>query len=227
MIVDFANDVCANIDEIDRLVMINNNMQSVKASYDALQTIIEDCKQLSAYIAVVSQKLPYPALYNIRQSCALMLRDVTNSLEHFAYEPRQTKALAAVKKLLQDTIKELKKEWQYYVNEQTQELFDLYSLVKHLPEVQAIADLYTSIQERLRRFKNEVPMHPEQLVTFEQNVQGFTQLLNSIEGLNPEVKTFLQKIMSGQATLVDLTDEVLAWCRQGQHPQIFRIAFAK
>jgi hypothetical protein len=227
MIVDLANDVCTSIDEIDRLGMINTNMQSVKASYDALQTVIEDGKQLSAYIVVVGQKLPDTVQESIRQSCASILRDITSSRENFEHEPRQTKALSAVKKQFQDIIKEIKLGWQQYVNDQIQEPFELLDLVWSLPEVVTLADLYTSIQERLRRSVNEVPMHPEQLKTFEQNVHNLIQLLNSIEGLSPDVKTFLRKIMSGQATLVDLTDEVLAWCRQGRHPEIFRITFGK
>lgn len=227
MIVDLANEVCTSIDEIDRLVMINNSMQSVKASYDALQPIIEDIKQLSAYIVVVGHKLPDTIQAGLRQDCERILREIASSRANFEHEPRQTKALSAVKKQVQDAIKKLKLQWQSYVNEQIQEPFELLNLVRHLPEVAAIADLYTSIQERLQRFLNEVPMHPEQLMTFEQNVQGLTHLLNSIEGLNPDVKTFLQKIMSDQATLVDLTDEVLAWCRQDRHPQIFKITFAK
>ena len=62
MIVDLANDVCTSVDEIDRLVMINNSMKSVKDSYDLLQTIIEDIKQLSAYI-VVLRFVAYYLLY--------------------------------------------------------------------------------------------------------------------------------------------------------------------
>ena len=226
MIVDLANDVCTSIDEIDRLVMINNSMQSVKVSYDALQTIIEDIKQLSAYIVVVGQKLPDPIQEGLHQDCERILREITSSYENFEHEPRQTKALSSLKKQIQDVIKKIKIQWQSYVNEQIKEPFELLDLVRYLPEVAAIAGIYANIQERLQRFVNEVPMHPEQLVTFEQNVQGLKQLLNSIEGLNPDVKAFLQKIMSGQATIVDLTDDVLAWCRQGRHPQIFRVTFA-
>ncbi len=227
MIVDLANDVCTRVNEIDRLVMINNNMQSVKASYDTLQTIVEDCKQLSAYMVVVGRKLPDAIQEDIRQDCERILRGIISSCENFEHEPRQTKALSAIKKLFQDVIKAIKTQWQHYVEEQIREPFELLDLVKNLPEVATLADLYASIQERLRRFINEVPMHPEQLATFEQNVQRLTQLLNSIEGLSPDVKTFLQKIMDGQANIVDLTDEVLAWCRQGRHPEIFRITFAK
>ena len=226
MIVDLANDVCTSVDEIDRLVMINNSMKSVKDSYDLLQTIIEDIKRLSAYIVVVGQKLPDPVREGLHQDCERILYEITSSLENFEHEPRQTKALSSVKKQVQDGMKKIKTQWQSYVNEQIQEPFELLKLVRYLPEVAAIADLYKSIQERLQRFVNEVPMHPEQLATLEQNVQGLRQLLDSIEGLSPDVKTFLQKIMHGQATIVDLTDEVLAWCRQGRHPQIFKIAFA-
>jgi hypothetical protein len=227
MIVDLAKDVCTRIDEIDRLTTINENMQFVKATYDALQTIMDDIKQLSAYMVVIGQKLPDEVQEAIRQDRERMLRDITGSYENFEHKLHQTRVLSVVKSRCQALLKELKNQWQLYVKSQTQELFDLLDLVRYLPEVAAIADLYTSIQERLRRFINEVPVHPEQLVTFEQNVQGLTQLLNSIEGLSPDVKTFLQKIMNGQATIVDLTDEVLAWCRQGRHPQIFRITFAK
>ena len=227
MIVDLANDVCTSIDEIDRLVKINDNMQSVEASYGALQTVIEDIKQLSAYIVVVGQKLPDTIQEGLRQDCERIVREITSSRENFEHEPRQTKALSSVKKQVQDGIKKIKIQWQYYVNKQIQEPFELLDLVRYLPEVDAQADLYTSIQDRLQRFVNDVPMHPEQLETFEQNVQRLRQLLSSIEGLNPDVQTFLQKIIDDQATMIDLTDEVLAWCRQGRHPQVFRITFAK
>jgi hypothetical protein len=43
--------------------------------------------------------------------------------------------------------------------------------------------------------------------------------------LDPAISDFLNIVFNGEATLADLSDEILAWCRQGNRARTFKITF--
>jgi len=66
----------------------------------------------------------------------------------------------------------------------------------------------------LERRANRFPESVDEVTDFLQRVQQMETILNNIEGLNEDIRSFLVLATSGTATLANVTDDVLAWCRQ-------------
>jgi DNA repair ATPase RecN len=226
MIVALAQDVCTYIQEIDRLDRIKSDAQSISDTYASLQTVAAGLEQLMAYIHVLGQRLPEATRSEVRVFSNRTIPDIASSLRNFEQEPRQTKQLASVRARVQDAIKKVKSQWEQYAKEQIREPLELLKLVRNLPEVIAEEQRYNEITAQLNRYVQDPPATLEDLAAFDQNLQMLKQRLQNIEGLSFAVKTFLQRAADGQATIADLTDEVIAWCRHGGHAHIFAISFA-
>jgi hypothetical protein len=227
MIVNLSQEVCQQVQEIDRLARLNDNMSSIQATLDALSKLKEVAMQLKALVVLQNGQLSEQTIQDVVKGMERLTRDVQASAEKLESQPRQVKELTQVQKKTQDLINELKASWKLYAEEYTRETLELLRLVNNLPEVEAHQGTYQMLTTRLQHYKDHIPLIPAQLAEFDACLQQLNQHLSDIKGLSPEVKLFLENVLKGQATFADLTDEVLQWCRQGEHSQAFVIGFTR
>lgn len=227
MIVGLSQEVCLRLQEIDRIEKMKGNAESISATLEALLPVKKSVDDLVAAIMLLRNRLHDHDVQNVLFTLGRLAKEIRASRERFETEPRQTKALSNIQASIQKLMKEIKWQWQLYARERIREPLELFDLVKNLPEVEAQQTVYGELKRRLERYAEEIPLTAEKLTDFDQSLDLLTQRLRSIEGLNAEVKVFLQRTLNGEATLADLTDEVLQWCRQGGHAQIFAVRFTR
>ncbi len=227
MIVGLSREVCQQWQTIDDIETLKYNAESIKETFEALVRVKELIVRLVTSLTLISERLQAQDVQQIMLGLDYLAREIKGSRERFDTEPRQTKSLSNSLMSIQRLIKDVKLLWQSYAGERIREPFELLKLVKNLPEVKEQQAAYDELKTRLERLAKEPPLTVDQLIAFDQSINMLVQSLNSIEGLNTEVKIFLQKTLNGQATLADLTDEVLQWCRQGDHARIFAVKFAR
>jgi DNA repair ATPase RecN len=227
MIISLSQEVCQQIQEIDRLDRLNNDMSSIQATFDALIKLKEVAMQLKALVILQNGLLAEQTIQDIVKGMERLVRDVQASAEKLESQPRQVKELTQVQKKTQDLIDDLKARWKLYAEEYTRETLELLRLVGYLPEIEAHQATYQTLTSHLRHYMEHIPLTPAQLAEFDECLQQLNQHLSDIKGLSPEVKQFLENVLKDQATLADLTDEVLRWCRQGEHSQAFVIGFTR
>jgi hypothetical protein len=63
----------------------------------------------------------------------------------------------------------------------------------------------------------------QQLAEFDARTAQLQTKLSELEGLSPAIIAFLKAVLDQKATIADLSDEVLAWCRQAGRDHSFRI----
>jgi DNA repair ATPase RecN len=227
MIVSLSQEVCQQIQEIDHLERLKNNLSSIQATFDALIQLKEVVVQLKALVILLNGRLAEHAIQGVVRGMERLVRDVQASAEKLESQPRQVKELAQLQRKAQNLIDDLKAYWKLYAEEHTRETLELLRLVGYLPEVEAHQTTCQTLTTRLRHYMEHIPLTPAQLFEFDECLKQLNQYLSDIKGLSTEVKTFLDNVLKDQATLADLTDEVLQWCRQGAHSQAFVIRFAR
>ena len=226
MIVTLSQDVCQKLDLIDELNITIQDTGAVKATLEGVSKVQEIAYRLDALLSLLRHRLSDESIQRFVAIVDGLLQEVSISYKNFETEPRQTRQLSSLYAKMQNLIKEIEMQWRMYAQQQTEQPFELLKLVLHLPEMQSQYAALTSIRTRLMYFFEHPPLTTIQLVDFDRALQELTQHLGSIEGLDIEIKTFLQKTLSNQATIADLTDNILQWCQQGKHADAFAIRFA-
>jgi hypothetical protein len=225
MIVTLAQDVCEQLEEIGQLEDSIHNEGAVKATLDILTKVFEATQQLQVLLTLHRARLLSDELQHFIFIVEEYIEEIKTSEQNFANNPRQTQALNALLSRIQKLTKKIKEQWRLYAIAQTQQLFELLKLVLPLPEVQAQQHIFIDLQGKLTKFFDYPPDSVYALAEFDQALQELRELLSQIEGLSTGVRAFLQKTLDGQATLADLTDEVLQWCREGEHAKVFVVRF--
>src|SRR5579885_580225 len=215
MIVALVQETCQILQEIDTRENAKSIAESVQETLGALETLKERVHQLQGHVQVLRSRLPpseVQAALEVSQQCAQQIR---HHASRFAIQPRQKNELQSVQNHIQRALAGLQKAWKSYAMERTHEPFELYVLVCHLPEVEAQQARYNELKHHLQVASEIMPSSEQQLQAFDQAIEQFTRMLGEIRGLNEAVKAFLLKTLGGTATLADVTDDVLQWCRQG------------
>ena len=90
-------------------------------------------------------------------------------------------------------------------------LFTILSKFNDLtPTLAPMREGLVELERRASRF----PESADDVEDFFRRVQQMETILNNIEGLDEDIRSFLVLATSGAATLAHLTDDALAWCRQ-------------
>lgn len=226
MIVALVQQSCRLMQEIDEREQARAEAQSVEDTVQALTLLRETATRLQTSLQLLGQRCPAPEIAAARRSSERCATQLTRSAEQFVTQPRQKSDVQAIHIHAQKALEGMQRAWQTYAIACMHEPFDLYRLVASLPEVVARQATYDELQRQLRAAGATMPTSDQQLQAFDQALAQFKRLLHEIEGLSAEVRAFLLKTLDGTASLADVGDEVLQWCRQGRRARTFAVRFA-
>jgi DNA repair ATPase RecN len=227
MLVAVSQDVRHKFQEIETLRLMRENAGAVTATFNELKKMQKVAQQIDTLLSLLHRRLPEQDMQGFIYATDTLLRALRASQQAFGQTPNQEKALSNLSEKMQSLVKEIRNSWRIYAEQQTQQSFELLKLVKYLPEVQNEQAQLTELQNHLTAFFERVPTTPANLTEFDQSLQALKHHLSNVSGLSESVRQFLQKTLSGQATLADMTDEVLDWCRQGKRGSAFTIRFVQ
>jgi hypothetical protein len=227
MIVSLVQESCDLLREVNEREQAKAEAQSVADTLSALTALNEDVQQLCASIQLLGHRLPSSERTAALQIAERSASQLKRSAEQFLTQPRQKSEIQAIHAQVQKAVESVQKAWQSYAKACMREPFDLYRLVYSLPEVAAHKATYDELQSQLQAASTSVPSSVQHLQAFDHALAQFTGQLQAIEGLSEAVKAFLLKTLAGTASLVDLSDEVLQWCRLGRRARAFSIQFAR
>lgn len=227
MIVSLAESVCQQIKEIETLQRYKLIAADIHNTREALQSLKEQVLRLRTLLGLIQRRLIESELRIIQMGLEDCSSRLLRSATQFEDQQRQGQELQSIQRWIEEQYSILQQAWKRYARERVSKPIELHTLVYYLPEVVAQQDRYSTLRQKLEDYKEKAPTSARQLQEFDQSLEQFTSLLSGIEGLSEAVKTFLLRTVSGTATLADVTDEVLQWCRQGKHAQAFSIQFVR
>jgi hypothetical protein len=162
---------------------------------------------------------------NVKSQLEVLIKQVQDSRKEFSSIRRQTNVLKNIHDNLNRLDLELKANWKLSAEDTLEPSFKLYTLIRKLPDFQSQEVALNSLKNRLEYYKDNVPKNSTELREFHQKVDEFKKRLTSVQGLTPKIQAFLSKIVDHTATLTDLDDEVLGWCRKSNRSSAFMIVF--
>jgi hypothetical protein len=227
MIATFADNIQSQITRRNELEQIRDNRKDIADTYQKLKEAGARLRQTVASFSLIKARLTNEQVIEATTRLQTIRDKLKASHEKFAAQYRQVKELDAMGKLIEDLDNFLVQAWASYVLMQTQPHFELLNLVMTLPEVAGQSNTITITQNRLRSASNSLPRKESHLTQFDADLQALQNSLVNLRGLNSSVTNFLHKVQKGTASVADLTDDLLDWCRENERATAFKISFGQ
>jgi hypothetical protein len=215
----------------DQLVTLKNleedekNRKDIEATYNAVQQVTAILTQFATLYALVCPRLETQQKLYIIGQVRQISQAITTSQHDFAQQRRQVKSLQNIRQQQIEPLKQQTEEnWKLYAENQLRPQFELLTLVRQLPEVTSQQSEFDILKDRLKQFVDKPPRSKTELAEFDQKLQKLTKQLSGLK-LEPVIRGFLNSVLQGEATLADVSDEVLTWCRQGKRAKTFKVTF--
>ena len=224
MIVSQAQKVRSQLATLKKLEEDEKNRKDIEATYDELRQVASTLRQFNTLYQLIHSRLDSQQNFYIISQVQQSDKDIEASHQAFAQQRRQVKTLRDVKQKLESLNQSTEAGWKLYAEAQLHPQLELLKLVKQLPEILGHLNEINNLKERLEQFTHRSPHNSKELAEFDQRLQKLAKRLSDLN-LEPAVKDFLNRVLRGEATLADLSEEILAWCQQGGRAKTFKITF--
>lgn len=225
MIVELAEAACRQLDELDTLEIAKKEASDINSTLKELADVKSKGIELSELCLLFKGRLSLSDIQSVE--IPRILKSIQDSHTKFIRdrERRQVLPMRDVANKLQMQVQKIEGLWRKYAEGLVNPHFDLLELVRILPEVREQEATLNGLKSRLQHYAAIMPRTQAELIDFDEKFARLRARLANLENLPPEVKSFLRKAYNHQATVADLTDEVIRWCRQGEHAKVFRVDF--
>lgn len=227
MIAALAARVSQRLDEVAALERAQSEAGDISATVEALDAVRQQAEIAIGGFRLLRERLPPERVRSISARLADFAQTLRRSREEFGRQRRQVPILASVKSQALQISADLVEGWRGVAQSQAGPLLTLFALVERLPEMQDRLPELSSLQAQLQQRMIAPPQTTEQLVRFDTLCRRLDELLLQVQGLSPTVRAFLAKVVAGTATLADLSEDVVAWCRQGDRAGAFFVTLPK
>ena len=126
-----------------------------------------------------------------------------------------------MKKDLKEACKKIDLVWQQYVSNVVKELYSSLEVTRNISSEKQKIDY---ILREINELKGATFEREKSFQKIDGLVSQGSQVVEGL-GLTKEVENFLRKTMTGQATIADLSDEILGWIKKNQFEQVIKIGF--
>ncbi|MGB1250866.1 MAG: hypothetical protein ACPG8W_09660 [Candidatus Promineifilaceae bacterium] len=203
--------------QVDQLNQRKKHRQTISATLQALRRFGEQIRAFDTQYRLIREYIPSEKDEKIQT----VIVDLYDNLEcqrvAFSTEnkPDQREAIRNLSnKQLKSLLQYLQTSWTSYTRIQSQAPLELLRLVQDLRELRQQAKQLERLRKQVEISTSSLPKSENDVDQFKRSLSALQAALANLSGLNPDVKQFLQKIRTNSASLGDLTDEVLAWCRE-------------
>lgn len=225
-IVTLAHTVGRQLQELSALEAARADATDIRNSHDALVEVGQDVIKTAGAFQHLRERLEPDGARSVREDVTLIAQSLRSSHEAFARDRRQAPQVRdLVKRQTLKALTTLTDAWRTAANARLRPSLELLALVERLPEMQGQINDARQLRAQLLAQANQLPRSTSQLKGFDTGCEALEKVLQDMRGLSESVKAFLARVAERQATLDDLSEETLAWCRQGSRSTAFRIVF--
>jgi hypothetical protein len=224
MIVTQAQRVRSQLVTLKKLEEDEKKRKDIEATHSELRQVTSALRQFNTLYQLTRSRLDSEQTSYITSQARQIDEAVEASHQEFTQQRRQVKALQDVKQQVESLTQQTEASWKLYAEGQLNPQLELLELVRQLPEILAQLNEINSLRERLEEFRQRTPYNDVELTEFDRKLRKLVKHLSDLN-LDPAIRDFLGRVLRGEATLDDLSDEILVWCRQGGRAKTFKIAF--
>lgn len=225
MIVAQANRTLQSLKRAEDLKKVQSKHEHLQATLDKLQRVDQALVDLISVHNTISDCLTGEMHSNYWQGFGGLLEALEQSRQQFESEPRQVDSLRGVQQRIVRLRRLLDRAWYIAAHPQFEQYEKLANLVRSLPEVQDQLSDIDRLISLLRGHLNAAPSDLDARCQHDADMKRLAEHLESIEGLNDRIRRFLSRVAEGKATLADVNEDVLEWCKQERRSVSFAISF--
>lgn len=227
MITTLAQALVERVEHKSTLENLQDEAENIAATLAELGQLRVHFQGTVGFYRLIADRLPEPTRLSTLNSLATLASQLDVARGNFEQEPRQVAAVRIMAEGLQQLSNTLRRAWQDFAAASLAPRFELIKMVRLLPEMQRHLAEVDGLQRKLQFFVDSPPNNRESLDEFDGKRTQLATRLSTLEGLSSAVRTFLEKVTAGTATVADLNAEALEWCRQNERAAAFRISFAR
>ncbi len=224
MLVSQAQSVQKQLEALKKLEEDEKTRKDMEATYGELQQLSAILRPLVALYHLIHHRLDAEKNTYLAAQVRQIDGRIETSQREFSQQRRQVKPLQENKRQVEELGRDVEAAWKIYAEDQVNPLVELLKLVRRLPEVKVQLGKLDSQKQYLEQFTDRSPKNQQELAEFDQKLQLLSKQLSALN-LETEIRDFLDSVLKNEATLADLSDEILTWCRQGDRARIFKITF--
>ena len=193
----------------NKIVSLMNELAEL---YDLENSVIDKERSLR------TKRLDSGNQFNLR-AYSMLMSDIGTKVKNEDVPPKNV--VFEMKKDLKEASKKIDLVWQQYVSNAVKELYSSLEVTRNIScEKQKIDYILREINE----LKGSTFEREKSFQKIDGLVSQGSQVVEGL-GLTKEVESFLRKTMTGQATIADLSDEILGWIKKNQFEQVIKIGF--
>jgi hypothetical protein len=225
MITSLASDTQELIVRRSELEQIQDNKKDIADTHQRVLAVGARLRQTVASFSIIKPCLTSEQAIEATAQLQIIGGKLKGSHEKFPTQYRQVRELDALGRLIEELDSFLTRAWASFVLAETQSHFELLNLVGTLPEVSGQIGTIRSLRDRLQSASGRLPRNESTRAQFESDLLALQNSLANLSGLERDVTEFLRKVQKGTASMSDLTDEILDWCRENERATAFKISF--
>lgn len=225
MIVALAQDIQAKVEQRKRFEERKRQQQAISDTLGMLRTLRQEIADFDTQQRLVGEVISAEITQSLNEIIQRLRNRLKQRYDEFRHSDKfnQKSQLSYLQQDISKLDAQLQEGWSDYANRKIAPHSELYLLVEKLPEVSGNIRRINELIQKLHRASSTTPRTSTHVDQFERDLESLRVTLANLEGIEPHIRRFLFSVRDGKATVADLTDDILAWCRDPRRASAFKI----
>ncbi len=225
MIRQLVSDLSRQIEEFGHLQRAASQVASIQAVANLLNPVQRDLSAWSSAYPLIKACLNASQVEVIRQQGVTLARQLRQARERFATDYGAPAGLSRMQQATRTLLDDTRVFWKGYVEEQVRPLRSQIDRACRLPKMHGDIEEIDRTYRVLIGMCERLPQRAEEVALFNDLLAQLRVRLSIVDGLSPEQGMFLEKVQRGNAILDDVTEPLLAWCKEEGLAGLLKVTF--
>ena len=225
MIRQLVSDLSRQIEEFGHLQRAASQVASIQAVANLLSPVQRDLTAWCSAFPLIRAHLSAGQVEIIRQQSATLAHQLSQARDRFAADYGAPAGFNRTQQAARTLLDDTRMFWKGRAEERVRPLRSQIDLARRLPR------MHRDIEEIDRTYRvligmcEHLPQSAEEVTLFNDLLAQLQTKLSIVDGLSPEQGVFLEKVQRGNATLDDITEPLLTWCKEESLAGLLKVTF--
>lgn len=202
----------------EKLTLIKNDLDRLKSDVDKLGTRVNqyiDMNNILKDYLNNSDNIVFRESKYINKQISIILENMNND------ELNNYGLIKNIESTVDKYYDNLRDHWKEIYRKDT---FGTMSILSMLEKLYDDSEKILSIRVKVKKIESSWPFLEEDLELMQQGINEANLMISQLK-VSSKVQTFLQKVSSGEASIVDLNDEILLWLKDNRFEKKVKLSF--
>jgi DNA repair exonuclease SbcCD ATPase subunit len=202
---------------------VADRLRRIEETRGRIQSLADPVIVVTDTFTTIHERLTDDDRRSLTTNIANLAHLLRTSQSEFSQGSRQVVKLERAHNSVKAIQRELERSWQRYVDDQTRSYRELLVIIRQVPAIEShVADLQTALEQLQSQYRTP-PRTAERLARFDAGLDDIRKRAREFEELPHSVRDFLSRVAAGQATLMDVSPEILQWLDTHDARSVFAV----